>query len=143
MATRLPMAKIARLLANRRWRQSFTIKRQKETVDPQTGRNILTAEQVEAEGVIYPSMPEELERLPEASRVKEVKTVVTTTPLTAGSPGTLEDTVIYNGTPFDVIKVEIWADYGFYVGYIANSDMSGEAVRADDDTGEENPYARF
>lgn len=93
---------------------SFDIVRRTETL--LKGRAVITATEETAVGVVQPATPRELERLPEADRVKSTIVVFTDCPLLVGDDTSdrVADGIRWRGELYTVTAVENWQDYGFF-----------------------------
>lgn len=80
------------------------------------GRAVISTQEEHAMGVVQPATPRELERLPEADRVKSTLVVFTASPLFVDddSSGKAADGIRWQGELYTVSAVENWQDYGFF-----------------------------
>lgn len=80
------------------------------------GRSVITETPEDATGVVQPAMARELERLPEADRVKSTIAVFTVAPLRVGdeAQGISADGIVWRGDTYTIAAVEDWTQYGFY-----------------------------
>jgi hypothetical protein len=72
------------------------------------------AEELEVNAAVQPASPQELARLPEGQRSREVLAVYTPTELRIGGPGAAADRLEHAGATYEVQSVERWDAGGFY-----------------------------
>lgn len=91
---------------------AFEVERQTESVSDK-GRAVTATEALPWRGVILPSTPRELERLPETDRDRETITVYSRDALRAGCrpEGTAPDIILWVGQRYEVASVESWPGY--------------------------------
>lgn len=102
----------ARVIMNKRWRQSFRYIRTATAVNDR-GRAENTETEHDAVGVIRPASAETLERLPEGARDADSISVYTQTMLTAGTDELQADVIIHKEARYLVKAAWGWGDYGF------------------------------
>lgn len=99
--------------------QRFTILRHPGSwVD---GRFVSSTEQIEARGNIQPASPFTLSQLPEGERANGLLVLRTATPIQMArdsEPYALSDEILWRGDTYKLVRLNPWADYGFYEGYL-------------------------
>ncbi len=91
---------------------AFEIERCTESVSAM-GRAVTSVERLPFRGVIQPATPSELERLPEADRLKASIIVCSREYLSPGQmpEGSAPDIVFWKGRRYEVVSVESWGCY--------------------------------
>jgi hypothetical protein len=94
----------------------LTVTRTTETINIH-GRTAQVATTENFIGVVTPASPSDLERLPEAERMKKAISVYTQYRLRGVGPGYDADIIHWHGTPYQVSNLNDYSGYG--VGFIS------------------------
>lgn len=94
----------------------LTVTRTTETVNIR-GRTAQVTNTESFLGVVTPASPADLEKLPEAERMKKAISVYTQYRLRGAGPGYDADILNWHGTPFQVVTLNDYTGYG--VGFMS------------------------
>jgi galactose-6-phosphate isomerase len=90
----------------------FVIVRQVEVID-QHGRSVvLSSTNIAAVGVIGPTSPDDLQRLPEGDYTNKAITIVSQTRIQGNSPGVKADEILWHGSRYLVRALDDFTQYG-------------------------------
>jgi hypothetical protein len=89
----------------------FVIVRQTETVNA-SGRAVILETNIDATGVIGPTSPDDLQRLPEGEYTNKAITIVSQTRIQGSSPGRKPDEILWHGSRYIVSALDDLTQYG-------------------------------
>lgn len=104
---------------------TFVVTRRTEIVN-QFGRATFTAQVFEATGVVVPTSPNDLQRLPEMQFMNKSISIYTQENLQGPSPGMMPDEILWHGSQFVVHALDDYSGYGR--GFLMAICLSIEAI---------------
>lgn len=116
------MIDVSELLTDPDFCTEFTLV--KKTGEFVQGKFVTQEEEINIVGVTEPVSGRELEILPEADRLKNLRTFYAPSdvPLSVSSDGTISDSIIYGGKRFKLISGQNYSDFGYWQAMGVNED---------------------
>jgi hypothetical protein len=104
---------VAELMTDRDFVKCFTVKRPTVTVSA-NGTSSVTFAEFEAVGAVQPASPNDVQTLPEGTRLDDVLSVWSHETIRGADGKTREsDVLVVDGQPYRVVKVEPRTDNGY------------------------------
>jgi hypothetical protein len=103
----------------------YTVRRRTETINS-LGRVVMAVQSYNTIGVVTPSSPNDLNRLPEQQYMNKAITIYTQFKIQGPAPGFQPDEIVWHGSRYIVTAVDDYAGYGR--GFIMVICVSMDAV---------------